>query len=260
MCCVLLTDNNRTSVCFPITTSDTMEVTAHLVFAYEIQSVDKVAQVQDPIARMHAGLVADSQKLGATMASEQPQAGHQAAVTACLETHASFRYLRAAAEASGMQLTGVRVLGLKFSAELQKQADREQQLSAGLCAELAEKTQRRELRELELEDERKQREEEAELERMRAEVRAEVEAEAHGVQLVAVQRRIELERAEGEAKRRVEEQEDQRVLHFLRALKTEGVEMTQFMCAAGGLRVAAPALARTSLLQEEEAKTTNLAR
>eukprot|EP00961_Rhodomonas_salina_P305056 3941833-Rhodomonas_salina.1 len=219
-----------------------MKVTAHLVFGYDIESIDKVAQAEDPIAKMYAGLVADAQKLGATVASEQLRAGQQAAVTAKLETLANFGYLGAAAAGSGMRLTGVRVLGLKFSAELQEQADREQKLAAGLRAELAEKTQRRELRSLELENERKKIEEEAELERKRAEVRAQLEEEAHGMKRAEAQRKIELERVSFEAQLRAKEQDDARLLSFLRALNAEGVDMTAFMCSPAGRFAAAPAL------------------
>jgi len=233
---VLHTGSNRLwKLQLPVTTNDSMEFTVTLVFNYHMASLDKCTLSMDPIQKMYAGLRADSQSFGNSVPSEHLRAGQQDAVISRLASLQTFPFLCAAAEASGFCIDSVQVLGLKYSSKLQRQSDSEQQLAATLRAELAEKTQRRELHELELEDRRKRIEQEAELERRQVEVTANLEAESHALRMAAVERRLALQRFETEETMAVARKKDEAVLGFLRSLKGEGVDMTQFLCSSTGM-------------------------
>jgi len=235
---VLHTDSNRLwKLQLPVTTNDSMEFTVTLVFTYHMASLDKCTLSMDPIQKMYSGLMADSQAFGNSVPSEQLRAGQQEAVISRLASLRTFPFLCAAAEACGFCIDSVQVLGLKYSAKLQKQSDSEQQLAATLRAELAEKTQRRELHELELEDRRKRIEQEAELEQRQVEVTARLEEESHAMKMAAVERRLALQRFEAEDTLAIAQKKDEAVLSFLRSLKSEGVDMTQFLCSETGMRV-----------------------
>ena len=48
---------------------------------------------------------------------------------------------------------------------------------------------------------------------------------------------------------------DKNVMVFLKALKEEGVDMTKFLCTAGGLEIVSPVLAKAASLKAENNRT-----
>eukprot|EP00286_Rhodomonas_abbreviata_P002248 CAMPEP_0181347912 /NCGR_PEP_ID=MMETSP1101-20121128/34127_1 /TAXON_ID=46948 /ORGANISM="Rhodomonas abbreviata, Strain Caron Lab Isolate" /LENGTH=505 /DNA_ID=CAMNT_0023460149 /DNA_START=134 /DNA_END=1652 /DNA_ORIENTATION=- len=245
---VLCFDINRTwKPQLHITTRDSIDFTASLVFNYHMTHVHKCRMSKDPIQKMHTALMADAQEFGNTFQSEELR-NAQGEVTSRLASLSTFPSLCAAAEAAGFSIDSAQVVGIKYCSELQKQSDHEQQLAAKLRTELAEKTQRRKLHDLELEDRRRRIDQEAELERKQVEVTAKLQEESHSINVAAVKRRLELQRFEADAKHALALEKDGAVLKFLKALKSEGLDSV--LGSDGGMATSWPPLAQSATLND----------
>eukprot|EP00567_Pseudictyota_dubia_P017076 CAMPEP_0197435732 /NCGR_PEP_ID=MMETSP1175-20131217/3277_1 /TAXON_ID=1003142 /ORGANISM="Triceratium dubium, Strain CCMP147" /LENGTH=500 /DNA_ID=CAMNT_0042964841 /DNA_START=72 /DNA_END=1574 /DNA_ORIENTATION=- len=119
---------------------------------------------------------------------------------------------------------------------------------AKLRAEKAERTHQRELYVLDLEDRKKKVEQEAEFKRLQAETNAKLEAELHAFKDAAVERQLAIQRKEMEGAMLAKSQDDEAAIKFLKALKETGVNMSDFMCTAGGIKVASATLSRAGTL------------
>mmetsp|Transcript_49247 Transcript_49247/g.49590 ORF Transcript_49247/g.49590 Transcript_49247/m.49590 type:complete len:128 (-) Transcript_49247:1015-1398(-) len=118
-----------------------------------MKSIEKCILSEDPIGKMHNGLKADAHLFGNIISSEQiQQQGQQNDVTKGLVNLNTYTSLQEAAEACGFCIDSVRVESLCLSSVLQNQASSDQKLSATLRTEMAEKIQRRQLLQLEIED------------------------------------------------------------------------------------------------------------
>jgi len=256
---VLHTDPNRVySLSLAITTADSVEFTASMSFQYHMDSLDKCLDSTDPIQAMYDGLLADARSFGDTVTSDQLKVGKQIAVMDRLASLETYPFLCQAAKAAGFTVDSARVTGLSYCRELQRQADNEQQLAARLRSELAVKKQSREILDLEVEERRLKIEQEAELERRQAEVTAKLEEESHNLKEAALERKLALKKREAEAKRAILEEEDAAVVRFLKNLSNEGVDMTTFMCTAGGMKIASSVLSRAATLQKHQLTEENL--
>lgn len=254
---VLHTDPNRIwSVDLPITTYDSAKFSALLYIKYHMKSIEKCILSEDPIGKMHNGLKADAHLFGNIISSEQlQQQGQTNDVTKGLVDLDTYTSLQEAAEACGFCIDSVRVESLCLSSVLQNQASSDQKLSATLRTEMAEKTQRRQLLELEIEDCRKRIDQEAELKRIQVQTDAKLEEELHCLKEAELERRLYLRKMEVAADKEIENIADKNVMVFLKALKEEGVDMTKFLCTAGGLEIVSPVLAKAASLKAENDRT-----
>lgn len=287
---ILPTDTTRIwKLELPLTTSDSVQFRASLIFNYHLVSLNDCITARDPIQRMHAGIIADAQVFGNTIESNQLRSVRQAAVMTSLTLLDTYPNLVIAAKTSGFMIDSVRITGLSYSSSFQRQLDEEQQTSARLSAALEDKTNKSKLYDLELEQRRRQMDQEtelkqmedsakinaevenktkryelqkleieerrrkidhdAELRRKEMEVNAELEEQSHSQIEAALERRIALARKENEEKKQKRQDEDASVIHFLKALAETGVDMTKFMCTISGMQIARQVLSRSSVLR-----------
>eukprot|EP00566_Odontella_aurita_P012645 CAMPEP_0113564766 /NCGR_PEP_ID=MMETSP0015_2-20120614/21804_1 /TAXON_ID=2838 /ORGANISM="Odontella" /LENGTH=495 /DNA_ID=CAMNT_0000466889 /DNA_START=106 /DNA_END=1593 /DNA_ORIENTATION=- /assembly_acc=CAM_ASM_000160 len=124
----------------------------------------------------------------------------------------------------------------------------EQSAAAKLRTEKAERAQKRELYELELEDRKRKVAQEAEFQRLQAETTAKLEAELQTLREAAVERELAIRQKGMEAEALKKDREDKAAIHFLKALKEMDVKMSDFMCTAGGMKIASAPLSRADAL------------
>mmetsp|Transcript_26220 Transcript_26220/g.38359 ORF Transcript_26220/g.38359 Transcript_26220/m.38359 type:complete len:475 (+) Transcript_26220:45-1469(+) len=252
---ILKTDPNRVlSLSLSVTTADSAQFTANMSFQYHMNSLDKCLDSMDPMQKMYDGMLADARSFGDTVTSDQLRAGEQVAVMDRLVSLETYPLLCQAAKAAGFVIDSARLTGLSYCATLQRQANDEQHNAARLRSELAGKKQRREILELEAEERRLKIEQDAELEQRQAEIRAKLEEESHELKEAALERKLALNKREIEAKREAMKGEDAATIQFLTALNNMGVDMTAFMCTAGGMKVASSVLSQAASLQKGKRK------
>jgi len=248
---LLHTDKNRVwSVTVPITTTDSANFSAHLFIKYHMDSIDECISSEDPIAKMYCGLKSDLHLFGNTISSVQlRQQGEQNEVIMGLVNLETYTSLKDAAISCGFSIDSIKVERLTFSRELQKQASSEQNLAAALRAQMAEKTQRRQLHEIELEDRRKRIDQEAELKRIQVEIDAKLEEESYSLREAELERRLTLQKREVSAEKDMEGIANKNVIVFLKELKEEGVDLTKFLCTPTGMDVVSPSLDKAPALK-----------
>jgi hypothetical protein len=255
---ILKTDPNRVlSLSLSVTTADSAQFTANMSFQYHMDSLDKCLDSMDPMQKMYDGMLADARSFGDTFTSDQLRAGKQVAVMDRLASLETYPLLCQAAKAAGFVIDSARVTGLSYCRALQRQANDEQQVAARLRSELAGKKQRREILDLEAEERRLKIEQDAKLEQRQAEITAKLEEESHALKEAALERKLALSKREIDAKREVMKGEDAATIQFLTALNNLGVDMTAFMCTAGGMKVASSVLSQAASLQKGNCKEEN---
>jgi len=244
----------------PIVTADSVKARAMLVFNYQIELLEKCISVNDPIEIMHTAVMRDAYLIGNEINSAEIQLGEkqklgkdqeqiaynqegekheqQLSVTQRLSGKECYPSLVDAAHHCGFRIDSINVLEIIPSDEFQEQIDNEQQSFAKLSSEYTLKSKRRELHELENEDRRNDVQEKADLERKQIQMNAWIEEESHQLKQTALERRIEFAKKEQEAEQGMKKQKDAITIEFLKALKELDVDITMFLCTAGGLRMA----------------------
>jgi len=243
----------------PIVTTNSLKARAVLVFNYQIESLEKCISVNDPIKIMHTAVMTDAYLIGNQIISTEIQSGEkqklekdqeqvecnqqgekhaqQLSVTQRLSGRESYPSLFAAAHRCGFRIDSINIIEIIPCAKFQKQIDNEQQLFAEVSSEYTLKSRRRELHELEDEDRRNEIQKKADLERKQIQMNAWIEEESHQFKQTALERRIEFARKEQEAEQGMKRQKDSTTIEFLKSLKELDVDITMFLCTAGGPRM-----------------------
>lgn len=231
-----------------IHTVDGFSFDASLILSYKISSLDKLIENPDPMKCLYNSLLFDSQTLGVSFSSELLKTKKDNIISMLSKT-STYPSLMKVADTCGLEIENVQVTTISICSALRDQIDKEQSLSANIRSEVAKKTHSYKIREMELEDQRKRVEEEAALKRMQVITNDKVDSESHRLKVAALERRIELEKYEAEAKRDVVKIKDEAVLEFLTRMKQMGVDLTKFMTSYGGMSIADSIISESDLLK-----------
>lgn len=231
-----------------IPTVDGFSFDVSLIMSYEITSSDKVIEHQDPMKYLHNSLLFDSQTLGDSFSNETLKTKKEDVVS-MLSDVSTYPSLMKTAHKCGIKIDSIQVTTIVLCSALCEQIDKEQSLSANIRSEVAKKTHSYKIREMELEDQRKRVEEEATLKRMQVMTNDKLDLESHRLKLAALERRIELEKHETEAKRDLEKVNEEAVMEFLTKMKLMGVDMTKFMTTYGGLSIADKVIVKSDVVK-----------
>lgn len=225
-------DQSWKNIKLSISTSDGYSFTVSLIIDYSIISISKIVSCLDPIAAMYNALQADSQRLGETFSGDMLRsAKHQKGIIDTLTTLQTFPNLCVTTERSGIDVKSIYITELTLCDTLSRQLDQEQQLSANVRSELAEKSQRRQIHELEIQDERKRIEEESKLKSMASSINDQLEQELHAQKVAAFDRNAELRKQEMEAEVSLLKVKDDQMLNVLERMKDLNIDLTKVMIA-----------------------------
>jgi len=238
-----------------VSTSDGYSFTVTLIIDYSITCISKIYSCKDPIAKMYNALQADSQRLGEKFSGDmlRSAAAHKAIIDT-LSTIQTFTNLCAITKRHGIDVKSTYVTELTLDGILSRQLEQEQQLSAKVRSEVTEKSQRREIHELEMEDERKRIEEEFKLKSMASSINDKLEQELHTQKLAALERNAILKRQELESEMILVKMKDDQMLNVLEQMKDLDIDLTKVMTASSS---AAKALIRGPMLEWNEALCHN---
>lgn len=137
-------------------------LTIQLGIDYHVESIEKVIAAMDPIGKMHQGLRADALVIGNAISSKllYPNDDNEhkekySVVIKKLTMLETYPYFKDIARSCGIKIDSLRVVELSLCDALQSQIIKEQQESSKLSSEYLEKTNRRKIREIEMQDRQK---------------------------------------------------------------------------------------------------------
>ena len=248
---VLQTSNLSMTHKLKIATNDGFSFHLHLVIGYHVhvESLDKLLLTDNPLSKMHQGLLADSHSFSDAFSSQSiRECTGKSAITQKLKKLDAYPHLRDASQSCGIIIDSLRVTGISVCEALETQIHEEQKLAASLRIDLTRKTEQRKIRELELEDERKRLEEKEVLDRMKVTMANKLGEESHQIKLAALERTFELEKKEVEAQTNIMQIKDRAVLDFLKHLEQMGIDMTQFLTSTTGMKKSKEIIERAEIL------------
>lgn len=218
-------------------TLDRFSFDAKLVISYEIGSIDKLLETQDPIKCLQNGLHFDSQTLGQAFHSGSLRSKREDVVTK-LTTLVTYPSMMEAALQSGLTIHSIQVVDISLCSLLCSQIENEQSIAASTRREIVEKKHLSEIRDMEFEEKCKRLEEETALKRGQMTKDDKLDDESHVFKLAALERRMSREMEEARTLNDLEQLKEGNVLKVMKELKGLGVDMTQFMNACGGQIIA----------------------
>jgi hypothetical protein len=230
---ILKTSTEDLSTTLSVPSSDGFVLQASLAIEYHTESIDNLISIKDPLEKLHNALLADSQTLQKSFSGDHFRMGKQDEIISNLSGVETYPQLMASARLCGLSINSVRVTGLEPCDALSRYINEEQTLNAKVRSDLAKNSQRRTIRQLELEDKRKSIEEEAALKQMQVKTTAKLDEESYKMKQAALSRKIALEKTELDAVRQKELTKDENVLLFLKRLRDMDVDMNAFLTTTG---------------------------
>lgn len=198
-------------------------------------SVETLLQYNDPISRMHKGILADGQTMGVIFTLEKVNEWNQTEMNAIFNNMESYPELTKAAKQSGMYIISVCLTSHTLSSELSSLFARERNLSRKLNDEIKSKTLRQKLQSMEKDSKVKEIEINAELKRMQIESDDRLEQDMHEMQIESLKRKSELHAIEVDGSSKVAKMKNATTLLYLEDMKKLGVNMTEFLVSSNSL-------------------------
>lgn len=198
-------------------------------------SVETLLQYNDPISRMHKGILADGQTMGDIFTLEKVNEWNQTEMNAIFNNVESYPELVKAAKQSGMYIISVCLTSHTLSSELSSLFARERNLSRKLNDEIKSKTLRQKLQSMETDSKVKEIEMNAELKRMQIESDDRLEQDMHEMQIESLKRKSELHAIEVDGSSKVAKMKNATTLLYLEDMKKLGVNMTEFLVSSNSL-------------------------
>lgn len=215
---VLQTGTRRYETQVSLRTSDSVLLTAELSIQFRVANVEDVIEAgDDPVAVMQSLLSADLSEYGTLIRSDDmlsPES--RTKITVTLGNMDTYKKLVDGAHHMGLEIVGLCLKRLNASRELQKQYDLAIQTKAELASKRAVAEQQQQLVDLDLANQKR---------RMESEQALASAQLAHKLKMKDDEQKLT-----SEHQRRANEE----VLGFLRELKNNGVDLTQYLVSFSG--------------------------